>query len=42
MNQCQLNLLNEISNFLENKSYNLSSGETDSKVLNSLSKIIVD
>mgnify|MGYP001216633313 FL=1 len=40
MNQCQFNLLNEISNFLENKSYNLSSGETDSKVLKSLSKII--
>ena len=32
MNQCQLNLLNEISNF-QNKSYNLSSGEADSKVL---------
>ena len=42
MNQCQLNLLNEISNFLENKSYNLSSGEADSKVLKSLSKIIVN
>ncbi len=42
MNQCQLNLLNEISNFLENKSYNLSSGEADSKVLKSLSRIIVN
>ena len=42
MNQCQLNLLNEISNFLENKSYNLSSGQADSKVLTSLSKIIVN
>lgn len=42
MNQCQLNLLNEISNFLENKSYNLSSGQADYKLLTSLSKIIVN
>ena len=42
MNQCQLNLLNEISNFLVNKSYHLSSGEADSKVLQSLSEIITN